>query len=418
MAQSEHEVVVVGGGAAGVAAARRLYDAGVDCLIVEARDRLGGRAWTVPGPDGTALDLGCGWLHSADRNPWATIAEAEGYTIDKTPPPWSRSSLGFAPGEQQDYRHAFDAFDQRVSKLARADEDAALAAALEPGGRWNGLIGAVVTFVSGAEPAQVSARDYGNYDNSEVNWRVVEGYGATVARQGEGVPVALDCRVRRIDHGGERLKIVTTKGEITAAQAIVTLPTTVLAEAEAMFAPALPEKTQAARDLPLGLDDKLFIALDRPEEFERDSFLFGSKDLSATAAYHLRPFGRAQIEAFYGGTLAWELEAEGEAAFFDFAASQLDGIFGNGFAKRLKPIHIHRWGADPFACGAYSYAVPGKADARAVLAAPVDDRLFFAGEACSKGDYSTVHGAYRTGVAAATQAMTVRAKYRLHRKSP
>ena len=79
-----------------------------------------------------------------------TIAEAGGYTIDKTPPPWSCSSLGFAPGEQQDYRNAFDAFDQRVSKLARADEDAALAAALEPGGRWNGLIGGVVSPSSAA----------------------------------------------------------------------------------------------------------------------------------------------------------------------------------------------------------------------------------------------------------------------------
>jgi monoamine oxidase len=408
MAENDHAVAVIGGGAAGVAAARHLYEAGVDCLLIEARDRLGGRAWTVPGPDGTALDLGCGWLHSADCNPWVTIAEAGGYTIDKTPPPWRRSSLGFAPGEQQDYRNAFDAFDQRVSKLARADEDAALAAALEPGGHWNGLIGAVVTFISGAEPAQVSARDYDNYDNGEVNWRVVEGYGAAVARYGEGVPVALDCPVRRIDHSGKRLKIVTTKGEITAAQAIVTLPTSVLAEAEALFAPALPEKTQAARDLPLGLDDKLFIALDRAEEFDKDSRLFGHSDRAATAAYHLRPFGRPQIEAYFGGTNARELEAQGKGAFFDFAVSELSEILGSAFARRLKPIHVYRWGADPFARGAYSYAVPGKADCRATLAAAVDGRLFFAGEACSKHDFSTAHGAFLTGVAAAEQVLAVR----------
>jgi monoamine oxidase len=67
---------------------------------------------------------------------------------------------------------------------------------------------------------------------------------------------------------------------------------------------------------------------------------------------------------------------------------------------------LHRWGADPFARGSYSYALPEEADKRAVLAAPVDDRLFFAGEACSSHDFSTAHGAYRTGIAAADAILT------------
>ncbi|MEJ2431790.1 MAG: FAD-dependent oxidoreductase, partial [Pseudolabrys sp.] len=268
MASCDTEVVIIGGGAAGVAAARHLQDAGVDCLIVEAREQLGGRAWTVPGPDGSALDLGCGWLHSADRNPWVGIAEAEGHTIDRTPPPWMRSSLGFKRGEQDDYHQAINAFYRRVSELARTDGDTSVVAALEAGWRWNGLIGAIVTFISGAEPAQISARDFDNYDSTDMNWRVVEGYGATVVRHGDGLAVALDCAVTRIDISGKRLKIETAKGAITADRAIVTLPTNVLAETETLFAPALPQKIEAARGLPLGLDDKLFIALDKPEEFE------------------------------------------------------------------------------------------------------------------------------------------------------
>lgn len=407
MANGDHEVAIIGGGAAGVAAARRLHDAGVDCLIVEARGRLGGRAFTETHA-GLPIDLGCGWLHSADTNEWAGIARAQGRHIDETPPPWARSSFGFRQGEQQDYREAFAAFEERVSKLARAEKDAALSAALEPGGRWNGLIGAVVTFISGGEAGEVSALDYENYAHTDVNWRVVEGYGATIARHGEGLAVAFDCPVRRIDRSGKRLKIETAKGAIAADRAIVALPTTVLAEMEQLFAPALPEKIEAARNLPLGLDDKLFIALDKAEEFEKDSRLFGAKNSAKTAAYHIRPFGRPMIEAFFGGSNAWELEAAGEGAFFDFAVNELSGILGSDFGKRLKPIHIHRWGADPFARGAYSYAVPGKADCRGVLAAAVDDRLFFAGEACSKHDYSTAHGAYRTGIAAAEQAMTAR----------
>ena len=70
MASNDVDVVVVGAGAAGIAAARRLHDSGVSCLLIEARSRLGGRALTVIDETGFALDLGCGWLHSANRNPW------------------------------------------------------------------------------------------------------------------------------------------------------------------------------------------------------------------------------------------------------------------------------------------------------------------------------------------------------------
>ncbi len=115
MASSEFEVVIVGGGAAGIGAARRLRDAGVSCLIVEARDRLGGRGWTTRVEPGFALDLGCGWLHSADRNPWVAIAEAQGRLIDKSPPPWSKPSLpfGFSHDEQDDFYAALNDFFAR-----------------------------------------------------------------------------------------------------------------------------------------------------------------------------------------------------------------------------------------------------------------------------------------------------------------
>jgi len=407
MANSEYDVVVIGGGAAGIAAARRLHDAAIDCLLVEARSRLGGRAWTEIRA-GFPVDHGFGWLHSADRNRWTKIAEAQGRTIDKTPPPWSRSSLGFRLGEQQDYQQAFIAFDQRVSELAGAAKDAAVAVALEPNGRWNGLISAVVTFINGAEVSDVSLRDYNNYDDTEVNWRVVEGYGAAIAAYGDGLRVEFECPVTRIDRSNKRLRIETAKGAISADQAIVTLPTTVLAAMEEFFAPALPDKIEAARNLPLGLDDKLFIALDRPEEFEKESRLFGVENDSRTGEYEIRPVGRPMIEAFFGGSNARELERAGEGAFFDFAVGQLTGQFGNNFAKRIRPLCVHRWGADPFARGAYSYAVPGKVDCRAVLAAPVDNRLFFAGEACSKDSYSTAHGAFFTGIAAAKRAIAAR----------
>jgi monoamine oxidase len=410
MNNGDFETVVIGGGAAGIAAARRLTQFEVNCLIVEARPRLGGRAWTVTDPSGFAIDLGCGWLHSADRNPWVPIAEEQGRTIDKTPPPWRRPSLpqGFPVGRQREFLKAQEEFFSRVSERAQREPDVAAATLLLPDCPWNNLINAIGTYISGAEFDRVSARDFDNFDDTGLNWRIVEGYGTTIAACGHALPNVLDCPVTRIDHSASRLKIETARGTIVADQAIVTIPTNVLAQTENLFAPLLPEKTQAAQNLPLGLADKLFLALDRADEFETDSRMFGATDKIGTATYHFRPFGRSQIEVYFGGRHAANLEAGGDSAFFDFAASELTGLLGSDFARRVKPIHIHRWAADPFARGSYSYALPGMADCRATLAVPVDDRLFFAGEACSTGDFSTAHGAWVTGVAAADQVIRAR----------
>ena len=107
--------------------------------------------------------------------------------------------------------------------------------------------------------------------------------------------------------------------------------------------------------------------------------------------------------------MAAELEAAGEAAFADFAITELVGLLGSSFSRRAKSLALHRWGSDPFARGSYSHALPGRADSRGMLAAPVNNRLFFAGEACSQQDYSTAHGAFLTGVAAAEQVIAARA---------
>jgi monoamine oxidase len=410
MAESDVETAIIGGGAAGLAAARRLHDAGVRCLIVEARERLGGRAFTVIDPAGHAIDLGCGWLHSADRNPWSEIARSQGRGIDKSPPPWQRPSLpyGFSAADRREYVETSHAFYERLD-TAEQQPDQPASALLESGCRWNNLIIAINTFVSGAELPQVSAHDLARYEDTGVNWRVTDGLGTLVSSYAADVPVSLGAPVHRIDRSGLRLRIETAKGVITADQTIVAVPTAALAD-EHFFTPAIPEKIEAALALPLGLDDKLFLSLDHAEEFDQESRLFGRTDRTGTGAYHFRPFGRPQIEAYFGGTLARELEAEGEAAFFDFASRELSGVLGGDFAKRIKPIAVHRWGADPFARGAYSFARPGKADERAVLAAPVENRLFFAGEACSRNDYSTVHGAFLTGVAAADQVLAARRK--------
>jgi len=413
MANSETEVAIIGGGAAGVAAGRRLQQAAIDCLVIEARSRLGGRAFSVPDGAGNMLDVGCGWLHSADRNPWVKVAEAQGQTIDKSVPPWQRRALpvGFPPAEQEEFGKAQRAFFDRLAAAAKGPDTVA-SDYLESGNRWNDLINAICTYISGGDVDRLSVKDFENYDGDETNWRIVEGYGTAIAAYGAGLRTALDCPVLQIDHSGKRLKIETARGAITADQAIVALPTSIIGDKEYLFSPALPQKTEAARALPLGLNDKLFLSLEKAEEFDKDTRIFGGIGRPEIAMYHMRPFGRPQIEVYFGGRNAWRLEEEGDQAFFDFAKGDLVRLLGSDFARRLKPLAIHRWGADPFARGSYSYALPGKVDCRATLAAPIDGRLFFAGEACSKHSFSTAHGAYLTGVAAAEDVIAARKQRR------
>ncbi|HWK97709.1 MAG TPA: NAD(P)/FAD-dependent oxidoreductase [Pseudolabrys sp.] len=412
MNKNSVEVAIIGGGAAGIAAARKLATQGIDCLIIEARERLGGRAFTIHHPSGNALDMGCGWLHSADCNPWVAIATAQGRIFDKALPPWERLTMtNIVPAEtQRAFRQAMGQLFARVSEAAATGIDCPVSDLLPADGRWNGMLNAVMTYIAGAELGLMSTIDLNRYEDTELNWRLVGGYGAMIAAHGDGLPAALGCEAMRIDHSGKRIVIETSKGNIEADRVIVTLPTSIIGSNEHLFYPTLPAKTQAARGLPLGLDDKLFITLEGAEEFEVESRVFGRTDRAGTGNYHFRPFGRPLIECYLAGQLARDLEAAGEPAFFDFAVSELTALFGANFAKRLKPIALHRWGSDPYARGAYSYAVPGAADQRAVLAAPVNDRLFFAGEACSRHDFSTAHGAFVTGSEAADRILVARRK--------
>jgi len=400
------DVVVIGAGAAGIAAARHLHDRHIATVLLEARDRLGGRAWTYRAGD-LALDLGCGWLHSADENEWAALAPKLGFTVDDFPPPWSRPAhqANFSSAEQDEYRAAWERFYAAIDAAAATDSDAPMSDCLEPGGRWNAILQAMVTYINGAEAEKISIREYARYRDSELNRRLRQGYGALVEAYAAGLDVRTGCPVSLIDNTGARLRIVTPRGEISARAAIVAVPPGALANESLRFAPALPAKLAAAHALPLGVADKVFLGIENADELPRDTRVFGSTVTAETGSYTLRPFGRPYVEGYFGGEFARALEHEGERAFAAFAIEQLAGALGNDIRKRLSPIAESAWARDPYALGSYSYGSPGAQAARAALAAPVDARLFFAGEHCSDADFSTAHGAYRSGVRAAEAAI-------------
>jgi monoamine oxidase len=414
MAQSgsEFDVVIVGAGAAGLAAGRRLLEAGLSVLAVEARDRIGGRAVTVPTPLGNAVDLGCEWLHSADRNEWTAIARDQGRTIDQTLPDWSgRVARQAGEDAQDDYVAAWAEFEARMEQAAQAPRDMPASDLLPAAGPWNSLLGAISTWANATELERVSVKDHMCYADSGINWRVVEGYGTVIAAYGKPVPTLLGTPVRRIDHSGTRVVVATDMGALRARAVIVAVPPSVLAAEAIRFTPALPDKLAAAEGLPLGVANKLFLRLDGPvEAFPVDCHVVGSIDRVATGNYELRPHGWPLIAGFFGGRLAIELEAAGPDAMTAFALDELAGVFGNGIRGRLSWLASSAWAQDPFALGSYSCALPGHAGARAVLATAVDQRLFFAGEACSADSFSTAHGAYRTGRAAAEQVIAALAR--------
>lgn len=403
---SSVDVAIVGAGAAGIAAARVLAGASLDVVVLEARDRIGGRAHTID-MNGTGLDMGCGWLHSADENLLAGMAEAQGFTVDRTPPPWESQAFNheMSPAEQADFRAAFAAFEERVAEAAAAGREGPASTLFEPGGRWNPRIDAISGALNGARFAEVSIRDYDAYRDTGVNWRVTEGYGRMIAQLGAGLPVFPACPVACIDRTGPMLKLLTARGTVEARAVIVTVPTDLIARETLRFDPPLPALVEAAAGVPLGLASKLHMAVEGADDFPKDSQLWGRSDTPETGGYHLRPFGRAMIEGWFGGDIARALEAEGEAAFFAFASDELVHLLGSGMRRRLAPVAASMWGAEPWSMGAYSHALPGHADDRARLGEAVENRLFFAGEATSPDFYGTAHGAWLEGERAARQAL-------------
>jgi monoamine oxidase len=267
------------------------------------------------------------------------------------------------------------------------------------------MIDAISTYVNGSELDRVSILDMAAYEDSEINWRVRRGYGALMAAYGASCPLAFNCNVTLIDHSGMRIRIETSRGVVTAGKAIVTVPTNLIADETIRFYPALPAKGDAARGLPLGLADKVVLALDQPEALPKDGNLRGATMRTAMGTYHLRPFGQPCIEGFFGGRFARELEDAGDGALAAQSIDEISGFLGNDYRRKLKPLSESRWAHDPFARGSYSHALPGHAGARAVLAAPVDGRLFFAGEATSPEFFSTAHGARDSGERAAGEIL-------------
>lgn len=400
------DVIIIGAGAAGIAAGRACARAGVSYRVLDARDRVGGRAHVVMYED-MPLDLGCGWLHSADRNPLVAEAQALGLEIDQSTPPWQKTMLesGFSLADQRDFRAAQQAFYERLAQAALLPDDYPAAHFLPADEKWANLINAISTYVNGTELDKLSTKDFIAYDDTPLNWRLPQGYGALFAALADGLHISLGCHVSVIDHSGVVIKLVTSQGILQAHKVIISVPPSLVARGDLRFSPELPDHVAAAHVLPLGVADKIYLRLDEAQDFPIDGRLMGAVDRTEKGSYHLRPFGRALIEGYFGGQYARDLEREGPDGFFAAACEEISAALGSAIKKRLHYVTSTAWAQDPLSLGSYSHALPHYAGARKILATPHEARLFFAGEAVRAADFSTAHGAWLSGLEAAKVAL-------------
>jgi len=390
-------LVIVGGGAAGIGAAIEAGARGITPLILEAGNRLGGRAHSVVA-NGVTVDLGAGWLHSANRNRLVPLAEERGLEIDRSPTPWRGQfrALGFSRDDQAAAYEAFAMFEETVANPQPGD---VAASALPPGGEWNAFVDALSGYLNGTSLQCMSAADYAAYSSAanECNWRLPSGYGALIAGLGQGLDVRFGFAVDSIARDAKHVRLSAGDETIIAERAIVTVSSNVLASGAIRFFPAVDDHLHAASHLPLGHVEKAFFTLDDAEDFPNDAHLVGDPRRTDTGSYMLRPMGLPVVEAFFGGN--WVADAAA-ADLNALAERELAALLGTDFTRRIRPLVQSAWKNDRRFGGSYSFAMPGHHGDRALLARPADERLAFAGEASSLVDFSTVHGAFESGKAA------------------
>ena len=407
------DVAVVGAGAAGLAAAARAYELGLSCYLLEAKDRIGGRTHTDTETFGVAWDRGAHWLHSADVNPLTRIAEELGHPYLARPRPFDgHFHLGSGWGGEEEWRAYRDEFEAAIDHAVEAGEagrDIAALDVMDNGSRWARMVHHIFAAISGMPPSEISTADLAAYRDTEANWPLERGYGGLIAARYAGLPVELSTPVSTIDMSGAHILLETPRGTVRARSLIVTVSTNVLSSGAIRFTPDLPASLRAALgDVPTGHANKVAF------HFRRD--VFGLPDTSyvnfmdernparPACSFQVRPFSSNLAIAYLGGDLAENLDRAGEEEMTSFARAALGDMFGADIFKELSGTAATSWTMDPHTLGAYSCARPGHAKSRALLAEPVSERFFLAGEAISADWFSTVQGAHVTGIEAAEKA--------------
>lgn len=414
--------LVIGAGMAGLAAAHTLHHAGQPVILLEARERPGGRVWTSRAWPDLPVEMGAAWIHGHRGNPLTDLAQAAGAPTTQTV--YTNSILFGPTGQELSDRQwqTVEALAESLLAAARAyaedqDADLSLWAAMQATEQMEALspderrgvrfyLNAVVEHELAADVTALSGWYSDDAEQFPGEDRILpDGYDQLIHHLAQGLDLRLNHPVREIRYDQEGVSVITDQGTITGARAVVTLPLGVLKGGSVTFSPALPAAKQAAiQALGMGLLNKCFLIFDRifwPREPEFFYYIDLEEKRWAEwinlAAYS----GQPALMAFNAGSHARRLEDLADEAVIEEAMTVLRTLFGPQIPAP-QSWQITRWAADPLARGSYSfYATRSTPQDRATLAEPIEDRLFFAGEATRTDHPSTVHGAYLSGLAAA-----------------
>ena len=428
---SDADVLVLGAGMAGLAAAERLAAAGRRVLVLEARDRIGGRIHTVNDP-GLAhpVELGAEFVHGRPSDLVDLIA-AEGLCLDLVPDRHDRGRGHPRPVP------AIRATLARLMEAAAAPTPDRTVAALFRERRGEvadpSALDDVARFIEGYHAADLALmgtrslaeNESADEDDGEQASRIREGYGELVHRLVEGLdPALVEIRLESIvttvlwRAGEVRARVLGTDSgrfEVTAPRAIVTLPLGVLVEAGDRGLRIEPEPggwrdalgalhMGAAHRMVLGFDQRWWLS----DGGDGLGFVHG-RDEPIPVWWTVLPSPAPMLTGWIGGPRAAALAGRTADAMLALALDSLASVFGREAAElraRLQSAYWHDWVADPFARGAYSYGGVGAAEAREVLGRPVLETLYLAGEALAgAGRNGTVQGALATGRRAAELAL-------------
>lgn len=398
------DVVIIGAGAAGIGAGLELAETGLHFVVLEAADRIGGRAYTDTASLPVPWDHGCHWLHSADVNPlvpWADRLGAEYRQEEREDHFAIWQGGGFvSAAELAEAGAATQAAFGAIERATEAGHDVSIQAVLPEAGRWSAGVRCILQYMAGADPEQVSAPGYWDYEDTGQDWPVVSGYGALVAGMAAGLPVRTGVRVDEIVQRAGRVEVHTPAGRITARATIVTVSTNVLTSGAIRFTGGeVGGFLDAVADLPCGNYEKVAVAVPDlpPEAAGRIFCMVDPGSGQAAVDFQVMPGPPPVFIAHLGGDAAGEAAAEGPAAMIALAVERLCLAFGSAFRHRIIATGASNWRHDPLIGGSYANPRPGAAHQRRRAIATETGTVGFAGEALSARWPGTAHGAYQSG---------------------
>jgi monoamine oxidase len=435
--------VILGAGAAGLAAAAELARSGRSALVLEARERFGGRVWSldVPGLP-VPVELGAEFIHGRPAATFSLMRKAGIAAVDAPIVRLAVQRGGLVPRRDDLFSEVQRMMRRHAAALAKKDvsvETFLARAAHEFSEEARTFARMRVEGYEAADPARASARAIAEEWGAEGaassgHFRPQGGYGAlltALARglRGSRVELRLKSVVRAVRWKRGAVEVAYSKAEgrsqkedllrVAARRAIITLPLGVLqlpprAPGAVRFTPSLKEKRLALDGLVSGAVIKAALLFRTPfwEELDRARHrgvsFFHSPETAFPTFWSALPERTPLLIAWAGGPKAARLSGVAAPEIVRQAVASLGSIFGAraGIEKRLAASWVHHWQQDPFARGAYSYLAVGAHGARRALAEPLRDTLFFAGEAADyEGEHGTVAGALQSGTRAALEAL-------------